>query len=94
MKTVTVAPRLLSRGQRTAAALIICLQPNYYAWRKTLTKASDGIELTLFSKPQLLITESADEFAALSAALMEEIKPRGTIERLYVDDVAARGGGR
>ena len=50
---------------------------------------SDGIELTLFSKPQLLITESAVEFAALNAALMEEIKPRGTIERLYVDDIAA-----
>ena len=54
-----------------------------------MTKSSDGIELTLFSKPQLLITESAEEFAALNAALMEEIKPRGTIERLYVDDIAA-----
>jgi hypothetical protein len=54
-----------------------------------MTKSSDGIELTLFSKPQLLITESAEDFAALNAALMEEIKPRGTIERLYVADVAA-----
>ena len=54
-----------------------------------MTKSSDGIELTLFSKPQLLITESAEDFAALNAALMEEIKPRGTIERLYVDDIAA-----
>ena len=53
-----------------------------------MTKSSDGIELTLFSKPQLLITESAEEFAALNAALMEEIRPRGTIERLYVDDIA------
>ena len=50
---------------------------------------SDGIELTLFSKPQLHITESAEDFAALKAALTEEIKPRGTIERLYVDDIAA-----
>ena len=54
-----------------------------------MTRSSDGIELTLFSKPQLLITESAEEFAALNAALMEEIKPRGIIERLYVDDIAA-----
>ena len=54
-----------------------------------MTKSSDGIELTLFSKPPLLITESAEEFAALNAALMEEIKPRGIIERLYVDDIAA-----
>ena len=53
-----------------------------------MTRPSDGIELTLFSKPQLLITESAEEFAALNAALMEEIKPRGIIERLYVDDIA------
>src|SRR6478735_8675252 len=56
---------------------------------KIMTRSSDGIELTLFSKPQLLITESAADFAALNAALMEEIKPRGTIERLYVDDIAA-----
>ena len=54
-----------------------------------MTKSSDGIELTLFSKPQLLITKSAEEFAALNAALMEEIKPRGIIERLYVADIAA-----
>ena len=54
-----------------------------------MTRSSDGIELTLFSKPQLLITKSAEDFAALNAALMEEIKPRGIIERLYVDDIAA-----
>ena len=54
-----------------------------------MTRSSDGIELTLFSKPQLLITESAEDFAALNAALMEEIKPRGIIERLYVADIAA-----
>ena len=54
-----------------------------------MTKSSDGIELTQFSKPQLLMTESAQDFAALNAALMEEIKPRGIIERLYVADIAA-----
>ena len=54
-----------------------------------MTRSSDSIELTLFSKPQLLITESAADFAALNAALMEEIKPRGIIERLYVADIAA-----
>jgi hypothetical protein len=32
-----------------------------------MARSSDGIELTLFSKPQLLITESAEEFAALPA---------------------------
>ena len=54
-----------------------------------MTRSSDDIELTLFSKPQLLITESAADFAAVNAALMEEIKPRGIIERLYVADIAA-----
>ena len=53
-----------------------------------MTRPPDGVELTLFSKPQLLITESAEDFAALNAALMEEIKPHGIIERLYVDDIA------
>ena len=54
-----------------------------------MTRSSDGIELLLFSKPQLLITESGEEFAALNAALLEEIRPRGIIERLYVADIAA-----
>jgi len=54
-----------------------------------MTNSSDGAELMLFSEPPLLITESADEFAALNAALMEEIKPAGIIERLYVADIAA-----
>ena len=54
-----------------------------------MTRSSDGIELTLFSKPQLLITKSAVDFAALNAALMEEIKPRDIIERVYVADIAA-----
>ena len=56
---------------------------------KNMTQPSDGIELTLFSKPQLLITELAEEFTALNADLMKDIKPRGTIERIYVDDIAA-----
>jgi hypothetical protein len=34
------------------------------------------------------MTESADDFASLRAELEEEIKPRGIIERLYVDDFA------
>jgi hypothetical protein len=74
-------------GQRTAAGLIDFFEPKLLRRRKTLS--SDGIELTLFSKPQLLITESAEEFAALNAALMEEIKPCGILERLYVADVVS-----
>jgi hypothetical protein len=37
----------------------------------------------------LLITESADEFHALREALEQEIKPRGIIERIYVNDISS-----
>jgi hypothetical protein len=53
-----------------------------------MTRSSDGTELMLFSKPPLLITESAEEFAAVNATLMEGIQPRDIIERLYVEDFA------
>jgi len=54
-----------------------------------MSRPSDSKELTLFSKPPLLMTESAQDFASLSAALAQEIKPRGIVERIYVDDIAA-----
>src|SRR3954447_15817331 len=40
----------------------------------------------LISRPALLLTESADEFHSLAAALAEEIKPRGIIEQMHVDE--------
>jgi hypothetical protein len=43
----------------------------------------------LFGIPPLLITESADEFSALLAALQQEIKPNGIIEQIYLADLAA-----
>ena len=46
-------------------------------------------EVALFAPPPLLITESADEFAALLAALQQEIKPNGIIEQIYLHDLAA-----
>ena len=53
-----------------------------------MPRPSDNNELTLFSKPPLLITELEEDFASLSAALEQEIKPRGTIERMYVAEIA------
>src|ERR1700733_7539909 len=50
---------------------------------------SQSIELQVFSKMPLLITESAEDFAGLAEALTQEIKPRGIIERIYVDEIAA-----
>jgi hypothetical protein len=55
---------------------------------KTMVRFSDGIMSTLFAKPPLLMTESAEDFAALNAALTNEIKPRGIVERIYVADIA------
>ena len=46
-------------------------------------------QLAPFVRPPLLITESADEFAALLAALRQEIKPNGMIENIYLEDLAA-----
>ena len=46
-------------------------------------------ELTLLPKLPLLITESADEFDALRDAFEQEIKPRGIIEQMYVQDISA-----
>jgi hypothetical protein len=46
-------------------------------------------ELTLLPKSPLLITESADEFDALRDAFEREIKPRGIIEQMYVQDICA-----
>ena len=54
-----------------------------------MARPSDRKELTLFAKPPLLITESAEDFASLSAALAQEIKPRGIVERMYVAEIAA-----
>jgi hypothetical protein len=46
-------------------------------------------ELTLLPKLPLLITESADDFDALRNAFEQEIKPRGIIEQMYVNDISS-----
>jgi hypothetical protein len=46
-------------------------------------------ELALLPKLPLLITESAEEFDALRDAFEREIKPRGIIEHMYVDDISS-----
>ena len=52
-----------------------------------MTKAKN--QVALLATSSLLITESPDEFAALLAALQQEIKPNGIIEQIYLDDLAA-----
>jgi hypothetical protein len=45
--------------------------------------------LAPLARPPLLLTESADEYAALLASLWEEIKPTGPVEQFYVEEIAA-----
>src|SRR5436189_6300643 len=49
-----------------------------------MTELLTGGALALISIPALLLSESADEFNSLAAALAEEIKPRGIIEQMHV----------
>ena len=54
-----------------------------------MERISQSNEVAVFAPAPLLITKSADEFAALLAALQEEIKPNGLIEQIYLHDLAA-----
>jgi hypothetical protein len=54
-----------------------------------MTRRSEGKDVVLLSAPPLLMSESADEFASLRTALELEIKPKGIVEQIYVDDIAA-----
>src|SRR5436305_11559073 len=49
-----------------------------------MTELLTGGALALISMPALLLSESADDFDTLAAALAEEIKPQGIIEQMHV----------
>ncbi len=51
--------------------------------------ARSNIAFRLSSKMPLLITESEEDFAALTSELKQELKPRGIIEQMYVAYIAA-----
>ena len=50
--------------------------------------AQGADEFALLVQPPLLITESAEEYAALLAGLQHEIKPKGVVERIYLGELA------
>ena len=52
-----------------------------------MTKAGQ-VRSALIPTAPLLITESKDEFDLLRDTLNEEVKPRGIIEQMYVEDIA------
>ena len=54
-----------------------------------MARPLDSKEFALFLKPPLLITESEEDFASLSAALGRDVKPSGIVERMYGADIAA-----
>jgi hypothetical protein len=51
--------------------------------------ARSNIAFRLSSKMPLLITESEQDFAALTSQLKQDIEPRGIIEQMYVAYIAA-----
>src|SRR6266852_1315358 len=63
--------------------------PRTISWRFKMTRRSEGNDVVLLSAPPLLMSESPDEFASLRTALELEIKPKGIVEQIYVDDIAA-----
>jgi hypothetical protein len=52
-----------------------------------ITKAIQGF--APLAPPPLLVSESADEYAALLVALQKEIMPKGVVEQIYLEDIAA-----
>ena len=52
-----------------------------------MAKINQSSSVMLQGAP-LLITESKAEFDRIRDALNEEIKPRGILEQMYVEDVA------
>ena len=54
-----------------------------------MTRSSTA-QLTLFSKPQLLITDFGGKFAALDRSLDGENQTRGTIERYFTSRILLR----
>ncbi len=52
-----------------------------------MTGSTGSNELALLPKTPLLMSESEDEFEALRSNLVEEIKPRGIIEHMWVADI-------
>src|SRR5690242_12547691 len=49
---------------------------------------SSQISSALLPKAPLLASESRDEFNRVCEALNDQIKPRGIIEQIYVEDIA------
>src|SRR3954453_18044665 len=60
------------------------IQSNQTEKRNEMPEPTESGALALISMPALLLSESADEFDSLAAALTEEIKPRGIIEQMHV----------
>jgi hypothetical protein len=52
-----------------------------------MTKAGQ-VSSALIPTAPLLLTESKDEFNLIRDTLNEQIKPRGIIEQMYVEDIA------
>jgi hypothetical protein len=52
-----------------------------------LDQEQEIVTVALRAKPPVLMSESADEYAALHRRLVDEIRPQGPIEALYVEEI-------
>src|ERR1700759_4632612 len=52
-------------------------------------KKKEIVTVALRSKPPVLRSESADEYTSLYKKLVEEIRPQGAIEAVYVEEITA-----
>jgi hypothetical protein len=56
-------------------------------WRVYVDQKKEIVTVALRSKPPVLRSESADEYTSLHKSLVEEIRPQGAIEAVYVEEI-------
>jgi hypothetical protein len=61
----------------------LCLR---FLWEEVVRRQNG---LGMLSKPSLLKSESSEAFEAIHVFLVDEIKPQGIIEQMYVEDISS-----
>jgi hypothetical protein len=64
-----------------------CIQVPFRSENNQMKQATASQALALISRPSLLLTESAEEFEALQAEMVQAIEPCGIIEQIFVSDM-------
>src|ERR1700733_9728382 len=56
-------------------------------WRMYVDQKKEIVTVALRSKPPVLRSESAEGYTSLHKKLVEEIRPQGAIEAVYVEEI-------